>query len=199
MNIPNVFFFLLLSDVICGLRGSQGRLVALTDQVEANSDKILDKKWKLRFRTMEANRFFQVSLTLLHLQLFSWMLFLMSEAMKRSLDGVSSVILITGTVCSFFQLAKVVLESSRLIESCREAEKILLKQSHDVRVDQDCLKRVLAVVHFDENWDCLRAAFSPMDGSNFVKFLIASLTCAAVVLQFDYVVMREINQLSSKH
>lgn len=187
---------MLTIDIIYGLQEEQACIRHLLKEPGINWQRIMSNKWCLRARTKRANGFLRVTIAAYGMQIFVWSFTIAGKFITEHFTALDAAVLAAYPISFVFQLIKVVMEGSNLIDGCREGERRLLVSLQNARVHRNLLVRMLPVVRYSEDWDALHFGFSPMKGSNFASFLVTCFTCTAVVLQFDYVVVRTMNQLS---
>lgn len=196
-QLPYVTFLIMFNDVICGLRNRQASLLSLTRQPEAHRLEIMTEKWKIRSDVKIANEFFRIPMALYYAQVSLAIVFAVSELIKSDYSALHNVFLLLFLFSFLLQLLKIIISGSRLTDECHEIEQRCLKGLQSPAADRECLKEIFKVVRFREDWDALQVGYSSMSLMNFFAFLVTSVTCAAVILQFDHLVVRKITQLSS--
>lgn len=158
---------------------------------------VISEKWKIRDQTAEINAVFALPLAEFYMQYFLSIIYFSAEAIKDDMVPFDSYVMSVNMLSVsllFFMLAR---KSSEIRSQCVETQATLMK-----RLDANTTLSGVdfaSMIHFQfsEDWDSLRCGCFALSMSNFLRYLSMVFTSTAVVLQFDYHVIRKINTLSA--
>ena len=191
-------FFLASNDIIFKLQNSHNTLLFLSNNVEAHQGKIRYLKWKLRDRIQAINRNFAWSWAMSFLLTVSTAVYVIIDLINRSSTLFDRTVVGAGEFFYLIRLFGLAKGASMLKESCLNTEKKLWGRKQMSRTRRRTLKELLPVMTFRADWDSLRSGCFPLEAKTFFSFLTTSVTCTAIVLQFDHSVLRMIAEVNSE-
>lgn len=193
-----VVFFLACGDIVFNLKRAHNNLLASMANVEARHDHIRFLKWKLRDRVQQINRIFSWSWAIHYGLIFNIGVFAIIEAIDRNLSVYDKGVLLMADISFVHRLYKLAEASTSLKELCLKIESQLLSRRRGNEINRNIPEILIPTLTYREDWDILRSGCFPMESKRFFSFLVTSVTCTAVVLQFDYNVARNLQQTAAE-
>lgn len=199
LELSVMVLFLISGDVVMNLKSAHADLIALTANIEAEQNMIRWCKWTLRDRLHCINEIFSWTWGAYYALTFNMAVFVVNEVVGQRLSLLEKTITLMGDVLSLVRLYRLAEGGSSLTALCLKAEAKILSadQIHGTRKDTpECL---IPTMVYREEWDSLQAGCSSLETRKFLSFLATSVTCSAVVLQFDYHVVQHLTQMSMQN
>lgn len=194
VHLSVMIFFLISSEVVFNLKTDHDKLLSLTANIGARHEQIRYLRWD---RIRRINRIFSWSWGSHYALIFNTAIFLIFEVIDGSLSFVDDVIIFLAAVCFLYRLYDLAQGSSTLKESCLKIEGRLLGQGRRNGIDKGIAESLLPAIAYREELDILRNGCFPLESGKFFSFLATSVTCTAVILQFDHHVLRNLAQASA--
>ena len=172
------------------------RLHHSTTVSKLDRDALISEKWKLRDQTSDINGLFAEVLTSFYLQVFLSAGFVWARVIQHDMNFSMAIWFVLNFFCYIFQVFRLARKASEIKLLCLKTEAELTRRLHNeaTLTHLDCA--FMRNLQFSDGWDSLRVGCFEHNTANFVKFLSMVSTSVAVVLQFDYLVVRAINDLS---
>lgn len=186
-------FLIIYNDILIHSQKTQANILELARNLESNSQKILNEKWRLRRRIERVNRLFAWILGLYHLRIFMSGVQAVRDFLGREKSTAHIIWIMLEQIAMMVQLFDIAMKASALQRSSLEIEKHF--PSGIRRDTQRRLNEILLALQFHEDLDTLRNGCYSLGSGKFLSFLMTSFTCAAVVLQFDFQVVRTLTTL----
>lgn len=167
----------------------------LSKEPVINWRRMILEKWSVRDRLTRINTLFALPLSVLYLHLFVSAVFLWARAFENRLDLCTVCLLILSVSCASLQLTILACKTSEVRSQCVATEAELLRRLHEDRRLAQVDITVTDIFEFYDEWDSLRLGCFGHNLKNFSRYWSLLITCTAVVLQFDYVVVRAMSDL----
>ena len=188
-SLINAIYF----DVSRELLGRLCRVRESSGKVNLNWNILITEKWKIRDQVSEINSLFAGIFAALYLHLFLSIGFIWGRVVRDNMSFSGQYPDAFNIFWYALQLYFVARAASDVKAQCAKTEAELLRR---LRGNVDCTS--IRQLRFREDWDSLRVGCFEHSKANFLKFLSTVTTCVAIVLQFDYLVVRAINELSQR-
>lgn len=188
-------FFMIYNDVIINFQNIQKDILDHAENIAMNDEEILRKKWNLRKSIQGVNGMFSWFLAVYHLQIFMSAVRAAINFLDPAYTHLDRAIIIVGKIAIIFQLFDFARKSSRLKRSCVEIEQSFSAAIQEGALDRNDLGKMLLVMRLHEDLDTLRNGCYALETEKFMSFLTTSAMCTAVVLQFDFRIVRAIANL----
>lgn len=188
--------FLLYNYAMNDILGAQLQLKnAVKSGVRLDSKYIVSQKWKIRKRIRDVNGMFATPLAIYQARVPVTLIYLFWQAVDKGNTNLTKMFLFMFQCTFLNHLFVLSRKSSTLVAGGTGIEVHFMKQVPD----QNVLHHVnlLGVLRFREEWDVLQVAGFSLSTPNFLRYVGFCMTCVAVVLQFDYRIVRALNRLSS--
>lgn len=196
MDLVFVIIAMIYHDAVQALVVRLRQLRRVSRQPVINWMNLVSEKWKIRDRIDVINSLFSGLLASFYLHVFLSATFLWAGGINN-FASYSRVCLLSMNFCCFtsalFMLAR---KASAVRSECETTEATLMR-----RLQEECLDLDLTPMEhlrFREDFDSLRVGCFGHHQANFLRFSSVVVTSIAVVLQFDYVVIRTLNTLSNQ-
>lgn len=196
IRFSHIAFFLVSSDIVRNLMEGHDDLMALTAKTELNHERIRFSKWELRDRIERLNQLFSWLWGMHHAEIFNMSVFSVYEVIDGHSGIFDKAILLLAHLFLMHRLFDLARGSSSLKERCLDIEARILSVDLRNEIGGNTLLRVMA---FREECDILRSGPFPLEKRKFINFLATSVTCIAVILQFDIRVLEDLNRASGSH
>lgn len=197
-NFTMGIFFMIYVDMMSNFVKNQERILRNIATGRPNTKSVAAEKWKIRHQIKTVNSVFAMSLSAHYLLVFMTVVSSFAQIIRHKPDLEDAIFMICALLVNLLQLLVLAHESSVLKRQSIDIECFLLRQIKAEDTSRNSLYTdLLAVLRFREEWDVLQVGCFTHDVANFLKFLATVITCVAVVLQFDYKVVRKITTLSS--
>lgn len=151
---------------------------------------------ELRHRIQKANRSFAWLLALYHSQIFLSAVRAAMNFLEPKSTYLDRILIVLGKLALIFQLFDLARKSSELERLCVGIEQRFSDGLQSGVGDQDGLRQMLSVMRYHEDLDALGNGCYQLGTQRFMGFLITSVTCTAVILQFDFRIARAVTDLS---
>lgn len=197
LHFSVMVFFLTSSDVLHNLKDAHHKLVALTANVEVNEEEIRCLKWELRDRIKRINKIFAWTWGVHYALILNTGVFVAVAVIDRSLAFTDKTVVFIGHICVLLRLLDLAESSSSLKENCLDIEGRLLGRGRGNAIESSASEALVATMAYREDLDILRNGCFPLETRRFFSFLATSVTCTAVILQFDYHVLQSLAQASA--
>lgn len=149
---------------------------------------LLSEKIRIRKEIESVNSIFARPLTFQYVLMILGVTSDVAAVMGSTLRNLEKIVLLISTFTYLANLIYAAQKGSMVISQSVDTEFYvwtLVVSRVDVR-DSERQWEAIGVFRFREEWDTLRVACFASDLGNLVSFLSATITCVAVVLQFDY-------------
>lgn len=192
-------FYLLYDDAACNILDYQARL-ALSVKTSLHSDEnyVFSQKWRLRRLMEKVNRLFAWPLSTFFSVLFLVILHTSARFLESNPDQWDTMLFIACELCDPIQMYALASKGSAIGAQNAKLESYLLEHTSVATFDSQIRARLLPVFRVREEWDVLQVAGFTLNLPNFLRYLGFCVSFVAVILQFDYKVVRAINDLSGK-
>lgn len=192
-------FFMIYTDILINLENVQREISALADNMATNDEEILRRKWELRQRIQKVNDMFAWFLALHHLQIFLSASRGVIHFLEPAYSYLDRATIITRNIAVILQLFDLARRSSTFKRLCQDIEPKFSAGIQENAVNRDDTKQMQVVMRFHEDLDTLRNGCFALGAEDFMSFTLWSATCAAVVLQFDFLIVRALNSLGESY
>ena len=198
-DVLRAVFFMIYTDIIRGLSRSQEQALKLLSTPCGFKDAIAEK-WSIRNRINVVNSIFGRTLPAYYLLSSTIAIFTVSRAIMTSdpLSPLHAVLMVITLLSLMFQLFVLAYRSDALKRQSLEIEYDLLKRIRPHSDQNSRLLELLVVFRFRDDWDNLQIGCFVHDLGNYVKFLASLVTFIAVILQFDYRVVRDFSTMTKE-
>lgn len=191
-----VIFFMVYQDITASLtRDLAGLRLAMTVSTTKLDDLIADR-WEIRDKIHTTNALFALPLSLFYLQIFSTTVYVAAEVILQSFGYCLESILSLSYSCFLLKVSILAHRSSNVRIASRDIERELLEKSRKIATIGSIDPIAARTFEFRNEWDSLRVGCFDHTLPNFWRFISVLTTCVAVVLQFDYRVVRMIADLA---
>lgn len=189
-------FFLLFDDAINNILKVHAQLgISTGAAVSSEAIRIILLKCKIRKLVKKANKLFALPLATFYCQIVMTVLFIFSSV-DEGKDTTGDVTIFSMLqACFIFTLFHTARKASIVAARSVELESLVITQI--TGGSQVEYANLLSVIRFREEWDVLRVACFPLSVANLLRFLAFCITCVAVILQFDFKIVRALNRMSS--
>ena len=179
-------FFIIYTDIVVDLTIRNNRILEHARRTDRDLYDPLIVKWEIRHRIGKINSIFANLLSLYYVKYFMILMHFVANLDGRFLDP-------TGYTLMFLLVVGITLQHSEL--SRRSTELTSISVSTEYLLSKRFppgtqTNNALAVLRFREDFDVPMIAHGV---PSFLRFLSFSITCLAVILQFDYEIMRKIS------
>lgn len=183
-------------------------LEALNSEKMALND-LMKKKWLTRKAIADFNRIFAIPLAVMYSQVTSGCVVMVSSVVMVASVPVT-LACVSSEVCLLITAYIVANRGSRLMTLLADIERCFLHRlnradlqdrlaEHMHKQKWCCASIQMKVIGFDEKWDSLKVGCFVLSQRTFISYLATSVTCVAVGMQFDYKIVRMINDLAKRH
>lgn len=161
------------------------------------------EKWAIRDEIHMCNSLFAMPLSLLYVQIFLRIIVSLNYLFTGTLH-IEPFVYIVGQAFYLTEVFIVAQRSSELTAYIYNVERNVFQKSRKILLGAICLTPSddlplqCEVLCFNEKWDSLRVGFYVHSQGTFVAFLVTSVTCIAVVLQFDFKIVQIIKDLADR-
>lgn len=197
LDIPAATFLTAYLDVLNNIVGNSECLTECARNPELSLDNLLSKKWELRDQVRKSNKFFSVATFFYYSQANFAILISFGDIMGRNLDSMTGVLVTSNTIAYLITLLVLARKSSRLETHAIELENRVRRRLFWENSSTRCEVDIIPAFNFREEWDCLRVGCFAHNDGNFWRFISFLITSVAVILQFDYKVIRTITSLAN--
>lgn len=191
-------FFMVHSNVSESILAQLKELHELTRKADVSWNHLLLEKLRIREQMALANSIFARPLAFYHIQVFIAVVFDFASIMGHTMHIHEKSLLMASLFAYLIVLAYAARKGSTILSQCVETEfqiwKLVVSRA-DLR-QTGRQSEVIGIFRFREEWDTLQVASLTLTSRNFLVFLSTVVTCVAVVLQFDYKVVRTITGLA---
>ena len=193
----SITFFLIYMDLIDTVTRDQRQLLYWVQRPALNYRVLVTMKWSIRDRIRRSNEMFAQIFLMNYLVNFFIAIYVLGRVILRDVELNTYLFLFTILLFSFVQLYASARRCSMFKTLCEDTDQALLKQFRSCDDGYSSLHANLsAVFRFHDAWDEFKLGCFSHSVQNFLKFLMSGLTCIAIILQFDYNVIRTLNALS---
>lgn len=194
-------FFVLYMNVNSSVLGQLERLYQVTQKDNYSWNFLMREKLRIRQEIRVINSIFALPLALHYVQLFIGVIFDFAATMGHSMHPYEKSILMGSLFTYLVTLLRAAHMGSQITSKCLDTEFHLMTLAVHTTASRDTTERseAINVLRFRGEWDALKVACFESSLENFIKYLSAMVTCVAVVLQFDYKVVRFITNLAKSH
>lgn len=187
-HLTLVSFFIIYGDILSNLTRRNLRILKSIREEQYMSHSIA-AKWEVRDGIREMNSLFTSTLALCYIEFFVAVVFLFAKLVGQTLSITDKLWLLVNASGIVLQLYLFSRMSSKFTSISLETEYHLLKRSL-LETSPEVM-----VFRFREEWDVPRCAVFAQSVPNFLRYLASTVTCVAVILQFDFKVLGEIADL----
>lgn len=172
----------------------------------ARIDIAVKKKWQIRNTIEDLNTMFAMPLAVIYILMFTEVLLIISLQVGRS-NPVAFAIHSIGHICLIVEFYVVAQQTSELTRKFMEVERRILEilgqvsyaslmPKSKIQLFNQRISIHWKVLLFNEKWDSLRIAYFTHGLETLFRFTSTCITCIGVVLQFDFQVIKVINELA---
>lgn len=188
-----VIFFGIYKDIADALTEDLERLRRVTMDSMPRWEYLISVRWKIRDRIRTANSVFSVSLSFFYVQGIMTTVYVAAELTLQEFGTEGDVLICLSHICYFSKLIILASKASKVRSLSKDLERDYLEKT--------CNIGSVSYIHFvaartykaQEDWDTMTVGCFSHNLQNFWRFVSVLTTCVAVVLQFDYRVVRMIN------
>lgn len=159
---------------------------------------LVGEKWKIRDRIDLINSLFADLLSGFYIYVFLWAAFVWTAVIKNA--PAHRIVFLMSTPFFMYSITLFVLaqQASAVKSQCEKTEAGLMRRLQEDPKLHDADIGSMEHLRFREDWDSLRIGCFNHGEGNFLRFLSMVATSIAVMLQFDYVVVRTIQDLARR-
>ena len=182
-------FFILYTDIVVELTVRNEQILDWARRTDRNSFDPLIAKWEIRDRIGKLNSIFANLLPLYYVEYFLLLMRFSADLLEGLPDPTGYALMflmIVGITLPLFELSR----RSTYLTSISMSTEYVLSNRFPPETQTD---NALAVLRFREYFDVSMIAVYAHGVPNFLRFLSFSITCIAVVLQFDYNIQQRIS------
>lgn len=190
-------WFMLYVDMACNLERNHCRIRDAFKDRTLIWDQLISAKWDTRDRVSKINSLSAYPLAALYSNMFLMSVYVTAEAILQDVNAPMTIAALVNLPCFGLQLFLVAREASRVRSSCEETEREFLRRLSKSSTRDYIDPATMECFRFHSEWDSLRVGCFSHSMCNFWKFISVVTTCTAVVLQFDFRVVRTIGELSA--
>ena len=197
-DFSKIAFFIIYANVSSSLLARLGRLNKVIQRAGMRRDYLTREKLSIREDIMTVNSIFARYLSLHYVQLFVDVVFDFAAVMGDLLRNYEKAFLLASLCTRMIMLHQAARKGSLIISQCLDTEFQLWALGID-RPDvhkSATLWETMRVFRFREEWDTLKVACFTSSSANFFRYLSTVVTCVAVVMQFDFKVLRTMTNLT---
>ena len=198
MSLAVSALFCIYADIVARLIDDQRNIVASLTRSEFNPLSLMEKKWEIRKRISQTNSIFAHILSLLYLVSFIRILYLVDQLVFRQISHLERLLHVTFILMSPLQLFFLAQRCSAFKSHCMETDKLVLMRVPGGTLSTLCHTDFCSVMRYHDEWDVLRVSYYIHTAGNFITSLATGLTCAAIALQFDDKVIRDLSSMSAE-
>lgn len=185
----------------------RGLLTTVNHGYRLHPNELIAQKERIRKDISILNELFAVPLVFIYCQI-------PTAAITLFIYFVTDTLLLESYV-SFFSQVSFVIFVFVMARRCNAVMSLLIEVEHRLllklnamssfgglrtsSMGHDCPQLQWQALRFDENWDSIHIGCFVHDQRTVVSFMASCVTCLAVVLQFDFKVVRVVNDLAAKH
>lgn len=185
-------------------------LLELSSTQRLRPQLLANEKWLIQKSIMQLNALFAVPIAVVYLQITLDSILLTGTIATKITESAGLAVMFMH-ICFLVTVYVMAWRSSRLMSSLQKLEYRLLQrlseaEAYDdemlmekINADQCCPSVQLKMICFDDNWDTPRVGCFVHSQKTFFKFCATLVTFLAIVMQFDYRIMRVINDLAHKY
>lgn len=196
LHLLLMVFFSLSVDLASNLKDAHEEILTLAANIEAYRERIRSLKWELRDRIRRINELFSWLWAVHCLLTFETAVFIVVEMSSGQLSMLDKIVHSMAEIFPLVRFSLLADGSSSLKNLCLEMEVRFLRRDSKNGIRKNTAESLLPVMAYREDWDILRSGSFPLETGRFLGFLATSLTCTAVVLQFDHHILRTISQMT---
>lgn len=157
---------------------------------------LVSEKWKIRDQIDAVNELFGGLISAFYLQMFLSAAFAWAQAINSSARDLKMIFSAATFFCSISAHFVLAQRASAVRSRCGRTEAALTRRLQEDPTLQRVEWKPMEHLRLHDDLDSLRIGCFVHDKANFLRFLSVVATSLAVVLQFDYVIVRTINNLS---
>ena len=198
MTIFVMVYLDIINDLLLRLR----KLHELCRATRIHFKALASEKSRIRGRIETINTYFAFPLAVQYLQIFIAFLYvfatLIRDSESKRLNGLG-VQSLAGTLVGFLgAIFFIAWRASRLIAQCHATESQLMILAENDAGLRDSSQRMdlRDIFRYRQEWDSLMVGCFECSVSSLLRYMATVTTCVAVVLQFDFEVVRTINSLA---
>lgn len=156
------------------------------------------EKLRIRKDLQTINSLFALPLSMHFIQFYAAVLFNSAAMMGSTMRSYEDYLLLISGATPTVNLLLVACKGSRVVSQFLEIENLALSLSVTANTVSRNGKQLEAmnIFRFREEWDTVQALCFTLNIGGFLKFMLTVFTCTAVILQFDYKVVRSITSLA---
>ena len=185
-------------DALFNLEAFHERLFTLTDSIAIHHEEIRCLKWELRDRIRRIDEIFSCNWWMHLMGTSNIAVFVVIGVVGGRSSFLDRAIFLLADILGLLRMHHLAAGSSSLKDSCLKTEGGILKGHRDRETSSAIADGLIPLLAYREAWDILRVGCFPLETRGFVSFLTTSVTCTAVVLQFDYNLLRNLAQTSAE-
>ena len=171
--------------------------IAMSDPARGERT-LIRERWMIRDRIRAVNSVCALPLSLFYPQLFLSTVYISGGLILLDL-GFRVISLQTASfICFTSQILFLAYKASKVEAQSEEIEREYLQRVSNDASFEFIDTAVVRTFQLHKDWDCLQIACFPHNLALFWRYISVMLTCVAVVLQFDFKVVREITELSKR-
>lgn len=185
-------------DMACNLVRDHTRIRDATRAETLNWKNLISAKWRTRDQTRKINALYAGPLVVLYSNMFLSAVYIGAELILRNLRPWILFFATLNHICFMIQMILLAHKATEVRNVCEETESGLLRRLSERSTLDYVDSATMASFRFHDEWDSLRVGCFAHNLQNFWRYISVVTTCVAVVLQFDYRVVRAINDLSNQ-
>lgn len=157
------------------------------------------RKWLIRKHIRRVNKLFAFPLATFFSVLLPVVFFTFTQFFDHRLNPSESALVLVDQGCYLIQMFGIARKGSLVRSRGVDLEGFLAQQSSPARFAFHSRAEVSSVFGMREEWDAMQILGFSLDVPNFFRYLGFCISFVAVVLQFDYRVVRAMNNLGRNY
>ena len=190
-------FFLVYTDILENNRALFQEISRSVDELELSS--VAEKKWLARDQIQKTNDLFAWILSAFLVQIPTTIALTFTDLLRGVNFNAFGPYGFLGLFTLTLQLFELARRSTACVSLRRETSMgfARIAETTDV-ICAACQSKFIRILEFSEECDSLKVGHFPLSVANFLSFLISSIACVAVILQFDFRVMGALSKMASQ-
>lgn len=188
--------FMIYEDMACSLDQDHRRIRDALGSNSSTWEQLVAAKWGIRDRTRDINTLTGVPLAVSYANLFVSSVYITADMILQGGDIWLKTLAIVSHSANLIMHFVVARKASEVRSRSEETERELLRRLGGTSTLGSVDTATMECLKFHPEWDTLYVGCFTHSLQNLSKFTSIIITCVAVVLQFDFRVVRTINDLS---
>lgn len=190
-------FLMLYADAITKILGIQNDLMLSLENLDSSSDadSLIPRKWLIRDLTAKVNALFARFMVVFYFKLLTTVILLFNLIALQTSESTELYLTYVWIIAALLQILLTVRKCSTVNTNNLRLESYVFKLAYEESRGIDA--NFLSVFRVREEFDDLKVGTFTIDIQNFLKYLTFCVTIVAIVLQFDYRIVRQLNNSNS--